>query len=144
MSSLFSVGAVRRKSPAWCKKGMYPKTLSSIDGYPSGLQTYAQWHEISSGREVILLETFRLQRISGVEAWAGVSSSDGYNLNLSLVQTIPPDTYLIILNLRQDLNVIDTIEWSNINIPQPEPWDTGTLLEVITPTDDYRKVRILS
>lgn len=144
MSSLFSIGAVRRQSPAWCKKGMYPKTLSSIDGYPSGLQAYAQWHEISSGRQVIRLETFRLTRIPGQPEWLGVSADVDYNLHLYLAQTAPPATYSITLSLRLGQEIVDSIEWSPVAIPQPEPWDTGTLLKTITPRTDYRKLRILS
>lgn len=144
MSSLFATGVKRRQSPAWCKKGMYPKISGQIDGRPALLNAYANWNELSSGRELYLIQTFNLSKVPSAVEWYGSFSSVGPNLSLRVTGSPTSDTYLIILCLRQDQHTIDTVHWPAVEIPLPEPWDTSWLEKIVTPHIDFRRIRILS
>lgn len=144
MTSLFATGVKRRNSPAWCKKGMYPKILPVVDGLPAALTAYARWHELSSGREAYLIETFQLHRVTGSETWYGDSYQYGSNLAVLVDQVPTTETYHLTLYLRLDQLDLDNVTWPAVEIPTPEPWDTGLLTHVITPSIDFRQLRILS
>ncbi len=144
MSSLFATGVKRRQSPAWCKKGMYPKISGQIDGRPALLNAYANWNELSSAREIHLIQTFNLSKVPTLVEWYGSFSDAGPNLTLKVTGTPTSDTYLITLCLRQDLMTIDTATWPAVGIPLPEPWDTSWLELVETPHIDFRRIRIMS
>ncbi len=144
MSSLFATGVKRRQSPAWCKKGMYPKISGQIDGRPALLNAYANWNELSSGREIYLIQTFNLSKVPSVVEWYGSFSDVGPNLTMRVTGSPTSDTYSITLHLRQALVIIDTVSWPAVEIPLPEPWDTSWLETIVTPHIDFRRIRILS
>lgn len=144
MSSLFATGVKRRQSPSWCKKGMYPKIGGQIDGRPAALNAYANWNELSSARQIHLVQTFDLRKVAGQVEWYGSFLDVGANLSLKVTGSPTSDIYTITLCLRQDQVTIDTHVWPTVEIPLPEPWDTAWLEHVETPHTDFRRIRILS
>jgi len=144
MTSLFATGTKRRNSPSWCKKGMFTTIAPTINERPKTANAYVQWTGHDSGGAFEIIESFRLRRNVTDSGWYGLSSNDGDNVTLDVLDTLDPAIVNVQLNRRYGTTQRATTTWPLVPTTFRPPWGTNMCRKSYESGIDVAEVQILA
>lgn len=144
MPSHFSTGTTRRRSPPWCKPGMYGNVPPFIDGRPSSLNAFATWRDLIGTDQFDLAGVMHLTRKTPFTGWKSSIPSAPYWLELEVNKTVDPEVYEIELYVKASWGTIDHHQWIHLQETDDPRWDTHLRYEVWVPDVRYAAIRVLA
>lgn len=144
MSSIFATGTKKRKSPPWCKPGMFTGVPAEIDERPATVHAYAHWKEDIYGARYEVTETIRLTRNPDGDGYYGASSSSGNNVAIQLADTADITIYHLTLILRFNTEIISSWTWHDVDVTFRLPWGTTLLMKTWLPGMGHAETRLLA
>jgi len=144
MSSKYSPSRTPRKTPPWCKPGMYPVTPPIVDGHPTWLTSYLHWKDYYPGHLCDVSASLRLLWDATEERWAAHETGDHWNVGGLVYSSGSPNTYTLEIELYEDGEYSEGHEWPGIQMGPAFPWNSGLQLLVTVPGIDILEMRVMA
>lgn len=144
MSSHFGTATSRRKSPAYCIKGLWEAIDSYSEGRPIGVNVYVKWFDEIGTDFIDITETLHAVRNvtnDGYTAWSaathpriGIEIDDGPDLN----------TYDVTVHVDLWGWIMYSHTWENVDVTARQPWGTMLLARTWIPGHQFLEARLLA
>ena len=143
MSSKFAPTKFKKKAPAWCLPGMFPKPQEFAANYPSFLHCFAFWRDAALAPPVSFAESFRLTLADPPYHWSGESAPNGLRLRVQIALAPDPDTFDFHLSLLRNDHLLDDDSWHNVQLQTNLPWRSPLLEHLHNPPLDMNGLQVL-
>lgn len=142
-SSKFSVSSPAYKQPVICK----PAPPPILPFYPPlllpSLQAMAQWTDLDPLNPVDVLASFRLHLDPAGPTYSGAHAPPGYKIELTLTRLADVSYWHALLQIQWRTDPPEEKQYVSVYVNVAKPFDTGFFGDVVIPTTDFRKVRVV-
>jgi hypothetical protein len=143
MTSHFSTGTRRRRSPPWCKPGMYTTVPPHVDAKPTTLNAFAAWRDFFGSDQFDLAESLHLRRTDAFDGWQARTFTTPYWLELQVHDTPDPHTFNLELYVKASWGTIHDHRWIHHQADPAARWDTQLLSRIWIPHVNYAHLIVL-
>lgn len=144
MSSKYAPSRTPRKTPPWCKPGMYPVTPPIVDGKPTWLTAFVHWRDWVPGNLCDVTTTLRLMWDPATEEWTGHESGDHWNLGGVVSAGDSENFYTLEIQLYVNGEFSEGHEWENVPMGPDFPWTSGLQQLVTDPATDLQEMQVMA
>lgn len=124
MGSRFNPSTTPRKSPPWCRAGLFPVAPPIIAGLAQYIVAYLRWVDADLSPPADLTASIKLPWNAEDNKWEKDQPGPGHSLGGSVQAAGAPNCYTLSLRLNTDGEMAEDHEWFDVKIGPDFPWDS--------------------
>lgn len=142
MSSKYLPSTTPRKTPPWCKPGLYPPVPPIVAGVPDYLVAFLIWKDPILVPPADLTASIKLAWNADENKWIAHQGGPGHSLGGYVQQQNASNQYTLSVELWTDGLLAESHEFENIIMGPDFPWDSGLQTLAIEPGIDEQIMQV--
>ncbi len=144
MSSKYNPRVTPRKTPPWCKAGMYPVTPPVVDGRPTYITTYLAWKDFQPAHQCDVTASLDLLWSASESAWLGHQTGSEFCVGGKIVEEAGENLFTLAVELWHNGLLDEWHDFEHVQMGPDFPWDSGLLELVTDPTTDRQAIHAMA